>query len=269
MTKEEFMAEVLSGLMPPPGYFPQNVLLNIKGYESFDKVMRKGKQALSPISFEAAANETEAVIIDTRDPQVFAQGFIPNSINVGIDGSFATWVGTLVPDVTIPLLLVCDTGREDEAITRIAERLRRTAPQRSFFYASGRSSNEAAFILQLFARLYGSNHVNNCSYYCHQASGVGLQAAIGTGTATVQYQDLAHADTIFIGPGEDTWPKFLEDFRNGKPVKEYRSTVRSLIGMPAPRRDLLKRELYLVPNSIVVSRGCPHNCDFCYKKECL
>jgi len=120
MTKEEFMAEVLSGLMPPPGYFPQNVLLNIKGYESFDKVMRKGKQALSPISFEAAANETEAVIIDTRDPQVFAQGFIPNSINVGIDGSFATWVGTLVPDVTIPLLLVCDTGREDEAITRLS-----------------------------------------------------------------------------------------------------------------------------------------------------
>jgi len=120
MTKEEFMAEVLSGLMPPPGYFPQNVLLNIKGYESFDKVMRKGKQALSPISFEAAANETEAVIIDTRDPQVFAQGFIPNSINVGIDGSFATWVGTLVPDVTIPLLLVCDAGREDEAITRLS-----------------------------------------------------------------------------------------------------------------------------------------------------
>lgn len=120
MTKEEFMAEVLSGLMPPPGYFPQNVLLNIKGYESFDKVMRKGKQALSPISFEAAANETEAVIIDTRDPQIFAQGFIPNSINVGIDGSFATWVGTLVPDVNMPLLLVCDTGREDEAITRLS-----------------------------------------------------------------------------------------------------------------------------------------------------
>lgn len=120
MTKEEFMAEVLSGLMPPPGYFPQNVLLNIKGYESFDKVMRKGKQALSPISFEAAANETEAVIIDTRDPQVFAQGFVPNAINVGIDGSFATWVGTLVPDVNIPLLLVCDEGREDEAITRLS-----------------------------------------------------------------------------------------------------------------------------------------------------
>jgi anaerobic selenocysteine-containing dehydrogenase len=86
----------------------------------------------------------------------------------------------------------------DEAIARIAKRLRSTSAQRSFFYASGRSSNEAAFILQLFARLYGSNHVNNCSYYCHQASGVGLQAAIGTGTATVQYQDLPQADTFFV-----------------------------------------------------------------------
>ncbi|MES3007579.1 MAG: FdhF/YdeP family oxidoreductase [Pseudomonadota bacterium] len=86
----------------------------------------------------------------------------------------------------------------DDAIQRIAARLRETDPQRSFFYSSGRSSNEAAFILQLFARLYGSNHVNNCSYYCHQASGVGLQSSIGTGTATIQYKDLELADTIFV-----------------------------------------------------------------------
>ncbi|OGT73587.1 MAG: histidine kinase [Gammaproteobacteria bacterium RIFCSPLOWO2_02_FULL_57_10] len=86
----------------------------------------------------------------------------------------------------------------DKALDLIAERLRGTDPQRSFFYSSGRSSNEAAFILQLFARLYGSNHINNCSYYCHQASGVGLQASIGTGTATIQYKDLEHADTIFV-----------------------------------------------------------------------
>ena len=100
----------------------------------------------------------------------------------------------------------------DEAITRIATRLRSTPPQRSFFYASGRSSNEAAFILQLFARVYGSNHVNNCSYYCHQASGVGLQAAIGTGTATVQYQDLPQADTFFVigaNPASNH-PRFLK-----------------------------------------------------------
>ncbi len=75
-----------------------------------------------------------------------------------------------------------------------------------------------------------------------------------------------HADTIFLGPGEDTWPQFLEDFRAGQPGKVYRSTRRTLVGMPPIRRDLIKRHLYLVPNSIVVSRGCPHRCDFCYKE---
>ena len=75
----------------------------------------------------------------------------------------------------------------------------------------------------------------------------------------------AHADTIFLGPGEDTWPEFLADFRAGHPGREYRSKVRTLVGAPRFRRDLIKRHLYLVPNSIVVSRGCPHACDFCYK----
>ena len=75
-----------------------------------------------------------------------------------------------------------------------------------------------------------------------------------------------HADTIFLGPGEDTWPKFLEDFRAGQPEKLYESKIRTLLGMPKIRRDLIKRHLYLVPNSIVVSRGCPHTCDFCYKE---
>ncbi|HSB08073.1 MAG TPA: radical SAM protein [Blastocatellia bacterium] len=74
-----------------------------------------------------------------------------------------------------------------------------------------------------------------------------------------------HADTIFLGPGEDTWPEFLKDYREGRPRRVYRSTIRTLIGMPPIRRDLIKRHLYLVPNSIVVSRGCPHTCDFCYK----
>src|SRR5258705_2171606 len=74
-----------------------------------------------------------------------------------------------------------------------------------------------------------------------------------------------HADTIFLGPGEDTWPAFLKDYREGRPGRVYRSTIRTLIGMPQVRRDLIKRHLYLVPNSIVVSRGCPHHCDFCYK----
>jgi len=74
-----------------------------------------------------------------------------------------------------------------------------------------------------------------------------------------------HADSIFLGPGEDTLPKFLQDFKNKRPQKRYDSIMRTLIGIPPPRRDLIKRHLYLVPNSIVVSRGCPHHCDFCYK----
>lgn len=120
MSKEEFMKELLTGLTPPPGYFPQNVLMNIKGYDSFSKVMKQGKQALSPIAFEAAANETEALVIDTREPEVFGRGFIPNSINISIDGNFATWVGTLVPDVKQEILLVTEPGREEEVITRLA-----------------------------------------------------------------------------------------------------------------------------------------------------
>src|SRR5438552_5293891 len=74
-----------------------------------------------------------------------------------------------------------------------------------------------------------------------------------------------HADTIFLGPGEDTWPQFLADFRAGRPARKYASQNRTLVGVPPIRRDLIKRQLYLVPNSIVVSRGCPHVCDFCYK----
>ena len=87
-----------------------------------------------------------------------------------------------------------------EAMERIAAKLRATAPEESFFYFSGRSSNEAGFLLQLFARLYGTNHVNNCSYYCHQASGVGLATVIGTGAGTIQLDDMEKSDfTMLIG----------------------------------------------------------------------
>lgn len=120
MTKEEFMKELLTGLTPPPGYFPQNVIMNIKGYDSFDNVLKQGTRALSAAEFEAAANETKAVIIDTRDAQTFAKSFIPNSINIGVDGSFAVWAGTLIPDVKQEILLVCDPGREEEAVTRLS-----------------------------------------------------------------------------------------------------------------------------------------------------
>ena len=120
MTREEFVKEVLTGLVNPPGYFPMNVIMNIKGYDSIENVLERGRQALSPAAFEAAANETSALILDTRDAQAFAKAFIPNSINIGIDGSFAPWVGTLIPDVKQEILIVADPGREEEVVTRLA-----------------------------------------------------------------------------------------------------------------------------------------------------
>jgi hydroxyacylglutathione hydrolase len=120
MSKEQFIKEVTTGLTPPPSYFPQNVMMNIQGYDSIDEVLDRGKRALSPEEFEVAANETGAVVLDTRKPQDFAKGFIPNSINIGIDGSFAVWVGTLIPDVKQEILVVADEGREEEVITRLA-----------------------------------------------------------------------------------------------------------------------------------------------------
>ncbi|WP_288371726.1 rhodanese-like domain-containing protein [uncultured Algoriphagus sp.] len=120
MTKEEFIKEVLTGLTPPPAYFPQNVLMNIQGYDSIDEVLERGIRPLSPNEFEAAANETGAMILDTRDAQVFAKGFIPNSINIGIDGSFAVWVGAMIPDLKQEILVVAEEGREEEVITRLA-----------------------------------------------------------------------------------------------------------------------------------------------------
>src|SRR5262245_43085123 len=102
-----------------------------------------------------------------------------------------------------PVRYTRETGRYapiswDEALERIVTKLRSTPPNETFWYFSGRSSNEAGFLLQLFARLYGTNNVNNCSYYCHQASGVALASVIGSGTATIQLADLESADMVFV-----------------------------------------------------------------------
>jgi rhodanese-related sulfurtransferase len=120
MSKEAFIKALLTGLTTPPGYFPQNVLLNIQGYESLDKVMDRGHKALSPIAFEAAANETGALMLDTRNADDFSKGFIPNSINIGLEGSFAQWVGEMIPDVKQEILLITYPGKEEEAITRLS-----------------------------------------------------------------------------------------------------------------------------------------------------
>ncbi len=120
MTVDEFIAEVTTGLMPPPAYFPLNVMMNKQGYDSIDEVMERGTRALSPAAFEAAANETSALILDTRHAETFAKGFIPNSINIGIDGGFAPWVGALIPDIKQQILIVADAGREQEVVTRLA-----------------------------------------------------------------------------------------------------------------------------------------------------
>lgn len=120
LSKEAFIKEVTQGLVAPPGYFPFNVQMNKLGYESIDTVIERGSKALSANAFEAAADETEAIIIDTRKSAEFGNGFIPNSINIGIDGSFAVWVGALIKNVSQPILLVTEEGREIEVVTRLA-----------------------------------------------------------------------------------------------------------------------------------------------------
>lgn len=120
MTKDEFIKEVLTGLTAPPKYFPQNVLMNIKGYESIDRVMEKGYKPLSPKAFEAVANESDAIILDVRHQNDFVKGHVPRSIFIGMAGDFAPWVGALIADVKQTILLVTPKGREEEVITRLA-----------------------------------------------------------------------------------------------------------------------------------------------------
>lgn len=120
MSKEEFIKTLLDGLTTPPGYFPKNVLMNIGGYESLDAIMERAKRPLSVGAFEAVANETKALVLDSRTASEFAKGFIPNSINIGIDSNFAMWVGEMIPDIKQEILLVTDEGKEEETIIRLS-----------------------------------------------------------------------------------------------------------------------------------------------------
>ena len=118
--KQAFIEAVTDGLLPPPAYFGMNVAMNKKGYGSFDEVLNRGMNALSADDFEGMAENTGALILDTRSNADFAKGFIPQSVNIGLNGDFAPWVGAMIVDVKQPILLVTDAGQEEEAVTRLS-----------------------------------------------------------------------------------------------------------------------------------------------------
>lgn len=120
MTEAEFVAEVTDGLLPPPQYFPQNVAMNKSAIVSIDDVLQRGTVALDPETFEGIANHEGAMVLDTRTPADFVAGHVPNSIFIGIDGSFAPWVGALVKDLSQALIIIAPEGREEEVVTRLS-----------------------------------------------------------------------------------------------------------------------------------------------------
>ncbi len=120
ITKEEFIREVTEGLTPPPQYFPKNAMMNKMGYERFDEILEKGAVPLSPAEFEAMVEAHEALVLDTRSELSFAKGHIPNSIFIGLDGSFAPWVGALITDLKQPIVFLAEEGREEEVVTRLS-----------------------------------------------------------------------------------------------------------------------------------------------------
>lgn len=119
-SKEAFIAAVTDGLLPPPAYFGFNVAMNKKGYDAFEDVKKRSLKALSPTEFEQLAEVSSALILDTRDSAQFKDGFIPQSINIGVKGDFAPWVGALIGDVKQEILLVTEVGMEEEVITRLS-----------------------------------------------------------------------------------------------------------------------------------------------------
>jgi len=120
MTRDEFIEEVLDGIAPPPQYFAKNALMNKSGYDAFETVLKKGDNALTPKTFEAIANQEDALVLDVRREEDFIKGHIPNSIFIGIHGAFAPWVGALITDLKQPILLITPEGKEKETITRLS-----------------------------------------------------------------------------------------------------------------------------------------------------
>ncbi|HKK89155.1 MAG TPA: MBL fold metallo-hydrolase [Saprospiraceae bacterium] len=120
MTKKDFVQEVTAGLTPAPQYFAKNAMMNKSGYDQFDEVLEKGTIALSPERFEELVETQEALMLDTRSEEEYANEHIPNSIFIGIDGSFAPWVGALILDIKQPIVLITPEGREEEVVTRLS-----------------------------------------------------------------------------------------------------------------------------------------------------
>lgn len=120
LSEDEFVKELLTGLAAPPAYFPKNVVMNISGYDSLDSILLRGKNPLSVAEFELKANESKVLLLDTRKVGAFAKGFVPNSINIGLEGSFAQWVGEIIADIKQEILLITEPGKEEESITRLS-----------------------------------------------------------------------------------------------------------------------------------------------------
>jgi glyoxylase-like metal-dependent hydrolase (beta-lactamase superfamily II)/rhodanese-related sulfurtransferase len=120
MTEAEFIKEVTDGLLPPPAYFGMNVAMNKKGIPSFASILNSGMKAIDASDFEQLVDESGALILDTRNASDFSKGFVPQSINIGISGDFAPWVGALIADVNQPIVLVTDSGKEEETVTRLS-----------------------------------------------------------------------------------------------------------------------------------------------------
>jgi rhodanese-related sulfurtransferase len=120
MTEDEFVKELLTGLTTPPGYFPKNVLMNIQGYESLDTIMERGNKSLSLDEFEKLSIASDVLLLDTRRSEDFAKGFIPNSLNIGLESNFAMWVGELIPNIKQKIILITYPGKEEESIIRLS-----------------------------------------------------------------------------------------------------------------------------------------------------
>lgn len=166
MSKEKFIHEITVGLLPPPQYFSKNAMLNKQGAGSLDHVYSQGLKKLLPDEFELAMAPGDVLILDTRDPQVFCKGFIPGSINIGLNGQFAPWVGSLITDLNQSILIVCDEGKEEETVRRLA----RVGYDNTIGYLDGgmenwKNSGKAMDTIHSissaeFERLYGANVLN-------------------------------------------------------------------------------------------------------------